>query len=99
MVTKTTTQPVAEEKSEVTETAPVEEPAPAPAAVTEEAPAPAPQPVAEEPQAPVATPAPQTTSPTVNSTQLPKTATYAPVMGFSGLLAFGLYSLLRLKRA
>ena len=97
MVTKTTVPAVTEERNEVTETAPaVEEPAPAPAPpVVEEAPAP-PPPVAEEP-APA--PAPQEPAPTVNSTQLPKTATYAPIMGFSGLLAFGLYSLLRLRRA
>jgi hypothetical protein len=97
MVTRTTAPAVTEERNEVTETAPaVEEPAPAPAPpVVEEAPAP-PPPVAEEP-APA--PAPQEPAPTVNSTQLPKTATYAPIMGFSGLLAFGLYSLLRLRRA
>jgi hypothetical protein len=99
MVTKTTA-PVVTENHEVVETTPaIEEPAPAPAAaapVVEEAPAPAPQPVAEEP-APA--PAPQQPAPTVNSSQLPKTATYAPIMGFSGLVAFGLYSLLRLKRA
>jgi hypothetical protein len=99
MVTKTTATPaVTAERNEVVETAPaVEEPAPAPAPpVVEESPAPAPQPVAEEP-APA--PAPQQPAPAVNGTQLPKTATYAPVMGFSGLVAFGLYSLLRLRRA
>jgi len=98
MVTRTTTPAVTEERNEVVETAPaVEEPAPAPAPpVVEEAPAPAPPLVAEEP-APA--PAPQEPAPTVNSSQLPKTATYAPIMGFSGLLGFGLYSLLRLRRA
>jgi hypothetical protein len=96
VVSQTTTQPVAEEKTETlvarNEEPPVPEPAPT---AVEEPPAPAPQPAVEEP-APAAAQQPE---PTATSTQLPKTATYAPVMGFSGLLGFALYSLLRLKRA
>lgn len=100
-----TTAPVIEEKpaTETIEIAKVEEsavpaPEPAPAAAVEQPrPAPAP-PVAEQP-APAAQDNTQDTTSTVASNQLPKTATYAPLFGLSGLVAFGLYSLLRLRRA
>ena len=91
----------------VLETAPApppEPPAPPPAAEA----APVPQPEAAPPPEPEATPAPeaepappppQEPAPAPAPAELPTTATPYPMIGAGGLLALGLFTLLRLKRA
>jgi hypothetical protein len=81
-------RPVEEQPVEIAQNnpPPVREPEPAPE--VQAAPAPPAEPPAIEP-APIQEPAPQ---------QLPKTASPYPLVGLGGLFAFGLYSLLRLKR-
>jgi hypothetical protein len=97
--------PVVEEQKEAVVT-----PAPAPVppqAVEQEQPQPEPQQIAQntptppapEPQAQAPAPAPTPAPPSDETpAELPKTASPYPLIGLGGLLAAGLYSLLRLKR-
>lgn len=67
-------------------------PAPEPAAAPE--PAPAPQPAPEPAAAPA--PAPQTPAATAEPAALPKTASYAPLVGLAGLFSLGFFGVLSL---
>lgn len=71
--------------------APAPAPAPKPAAAPEPAPAPAPEPVAAP--APQAQPAPAAAQ---EPRTLPKTASYAPLVGLAGLLSLGFFGVLSL---
>lgn len=71
--------------------APAPAPAPKPAAAPEPAPAPAPEPVAAP--APQSQPAPAAAQ---EPRTLPKTASYAPLVGLAGLLSLGFFGVLSL---